>query len=107
MTIRDESMKSSRAVPVTVSTLVERVQALQAGREQPVVINADKSARYEDVIGILDRLQLGGIEEGRIARAADACVAQWNAGADLRARSTTALDTRARQMDGAAAGARP
>jgi biopolymer transport protein TolR len=67
--IRDESVTGSRLVRVTLDTLVERVQALQAGRDQPVVIVADQSARYQDVIGILDRLQLGGIKRvGLLAR---------------------------------------
>jgi biopolymer transport protein ExbD len=45
------------------------VLAIQAGREQPVVIDADKGSRYEDVIGVLDRLQQGGVKRvGLLAR---------------------------------------
>jgi biopolymer transport protein TolR len=69
ITVRDESATGSRPIRVTLATLVERVQALQAGRDQPVVIVADQAARYQDVIGILDRLQLGGIKRvGLLAR---------------------------------------
>ncbi|HLW12311.1 MAG TPA: biopolymer transporter ExbD [Casimicrobiaceae bacterium] len=69
MTVQDQSAKNSRPVRVTLDTLVEVVLSLQAGREQPVVIDADKGSRYEDVIGILDRLQLGGVKRvGLLAR---------------------------------------
>jgi len=35
----------------------------------PVVIDADKGSRYEDVIGVLDRLQQGGVKRvGLLAR---------------------------------------
>ena len=69
ITVRDDSVKNARPVRVTLDTLVEQVRALQAGREQPVVIDADKGSRYEDVIGILDKLQLGGVKRvGLLAR---------------------------------------
>lgn len=69
MTVRDESVKNARPIRVTPDTLVDQVRALQAGREQPVVIDADKGSRYEDVINILDKLQLGGIRRvGLLAR---------------------------------------
>jgi biopolymer transport protein TolR len=69
MTVQDQSAKNSRPVRVTLDTLVAEVRSLQAGREQPVVIDADKGSRYEDVVGILDRLQLGGIKRvGLLAR---------------------------------------
>lgn len=69
ITVRDDSVKNARAIRVTLDTLVEEVRSLQAGREQPVVIDADKGARYEDVIGILDKLQLGGVKRvGLLAR---------------------------------------
>jgi biopolymer transport protein TolR len=39
---------------------------------QPVVIAADKSARYEDVIGVLDLLQRNGAQKvGLLARPAN------------------------------------
>jgi biopolymer transport protein TolR len=69
MTVQDQSAKNTRAVSVTLDTVVDTVRSLQAGREQPVVIDADKGSRYEDVIGILDRLQLAGIKRvGLLAR---------------------------------------
>ena len=69
ITLRDRSSNNSREVRVTLDTLVQQVQQIQAGREQPVVIDADKGARYEDVIGILDQLQLGGVKRvGLLAR---------------------------------------
>jgi biopolymer transport protein TolR len=69
ITLRDQSAQKSRDVKVSLDGLVEQVRSLQAGREQPVVIDADKGTRYEDVIGILDRLQLGGIRKvGLLAR---------------------------------------
>ena len=69
ITLRDRSSNNSREVRVTLDTLVQQVQQIQAGREQPVVIDADKGARYEDVIGILDQLQQGGVKRvGLLAR---------------------------------------
>ena len=65
----DESSSNRRPVKTTLDTLVEQVRDIQAGRDQPVVIDADKGSRYEDVIGILDRLQQGGIRRvGLLAR---------------------------------------
>ena len=63
--------------PVDKSTLVETVQKLRADRpEVPVVIAADKSVRYEDVIDIMKLLQGADIERVglslRIERAASA-----------------------------------
>ena len=69
ITLRDRSSNNSREVRVTLDTLVQQVQQIQAGREQPVVIDADKGARYEDVIGILNQLQQGGVKRvGLLAR---------------------------------------
>ena len=50
--------------------LVARVRQAQAARtEQPVVIAADRSARYEDVLGVLDLLQRNGVRKvGLLAR---------------------------------------
>jgi biopolymer transport protein TolR len=65
----DESSANRRPVKTTLDTLVQQVRDIQAGRDQPVVIDADKGSRYEDVIGILDRLQQGGIKRvGLLAR---------------------------------------
>ena len=51
--------------------LVARLRQSQAARaEQPVVIAADRSARYEDVLGVLDLLQRNGVRKvGLLARA--------------------------------------
>ena len=49
---------------MTRDELIARVRAKQAQQEQPVVIAADKSARYEDVLNILDLLQRNGVKKG-------------------------------------------
>jgi biopolymer transport protein TolR len=65
----DESASMKQQVRVSLDSLVSQVLAIQAGRDQPVVIDADKGSRYEDVIGVLDRLQLGGVKRvGLLAR---------------------------------------
>ena len=65
----DESKNNRPTVKVGLDGLVPQVLAIQAGREPPVVIEADQSARYEDVIRILDRLQQGGVKKvGLLAR---------------------------------------
>ncbi|HEY3178664.1 MAG TPA: ExbD/TolR family protein [Casimicrobiaceae bacterium] len=69
ITLRDRSVSNSREVRVTLDALIDQVRTIQAGREQPVVIDADKGSRYEDVIGILDKLQQGGVKRvGLLAR---------------------------------------
>ena len=69
ITLRDRSASNSKEVNVTLDTLVQQVLSLQGGREQPVVIDADKGSRYEEVIGILDQLQRGGVRKvGLLAR---------------------------------------
>jgi biopolymer transport protein TolR len=64
--------KQAKTPPVKVSLdeLVARIQAKQARLpDQPVVISADGSARYEDVIRMLDKLQMSGIQKvGLLAR---------------------------------------
>jgi biopolymer transport protein TolR len=65
----DESAATRTQVKTTLDSFVAQVLAIQAGREQPVVIDADKNSRYEDVIGVLDRLQQGGVKRvGLLAR---------------------------------------
>jgi biopolymer transport protein TolR len=65
----DESASTRTQVKTTLDSFVGQVLAIQAGRDQPVVIEADKSLRYEDVIGVLDRLQQGGVKRvGLLAR---------------------------------------
>ncbi len=57
---------------VTRDELVAIVRARQEkSPDQPVVIAADKSARYENVLGVLDLLQKNGIRKvGLLARPA-------------------------------------
>ena len=57
------------AAKVTRDELIARVRAKQAQQEQPVVIAADKNARYEDVLSVLDLLQRNGVKKvGLLAR---------------------------------------
>jgi biopolymer transport protein TolR len=61
---------ASPAAELSREELVARVRQAQAARsEQPVVIAADRSARYEDVLGVLDLLQRNGVRKvGLLAR---------------------------------------
>jgi biopolymer transport protein TolR len=66
--LRDQSTNTP-AVRVTRDDLVARIVARQAKQEQPVVVAADKGARYEDVLGVLDLLQRNGVKKvGLLAR---------------------------------------
>ncbi|MFO1415113.1 MAG: ExbD/TolR family protein [Burkholderiales bacterium] len=66
--LRDQSA-TTPAVKVTRDELVARVREKQAQRDQPVVIAADKNARYEDVLSVLDLLQRNGVKKvGLLAR---------------------------------------
>ena len=68
--LRDQSTNSP-AVRVTREDLVARIVARQAKQELPVVVAADKGARYEDVLGVLDLLQRNGVKKvGLLARPA-------------------------------------
>ena len=65
----DESAPTRTPVKTPLDSFVAQVLAIQAGYEQPVVIEADASLRYQDVIGVLDRLQQGGVKRvGLLAR---------------------------------------
>jgi len=65
----DESAPTRTTVKSSLSAFVPQVLAIQAGRDQPVVIVADAGLRYEDVISVLDRLQQGGVKRvGLLAR---------------------------------------
>ena len=69
ISVQDKSPRGGSPVNVSLDSLVDQVQTMLAGAERPVVIQADKAARYENVIGILDRLQLAGIKRvGLLAR---------------------------------------
>ena len=66
--LRDQAANTPPA-RVTRDELVARVLAKQAKQEQPVVIAADKNARYEDVLAVLDLLQRNGVKKvGLLAR---------------------------------------
>ena len=66
--LRDQAANTP-AVRVTREELIARVQAKQAKQEQPVVVAADKGARYEDVLSVLDLLQRNGVKKvGLLAR---------------------------------------
>ena len=60
--LRDQAANAP-AAKVTRDELIARVRAKQAQQEQAVVIAADKSARYEDVLSILDLLQRNGVKK--------------------------------------------
>jgi biopolymer transport protein TolR len=66
--LRDQA---TTAPPVRLSReqLVAQIVAKQTGTERPVVIAADKNARYEDVLQLLDLLQRSGVRKvGLLAR---------------------------------------
>ncbi len=66
--LRDQAVNGP-SIKVTRDDLLARVKAKQAEQEQPVVIAADKNARYEDVLSILDLLQRNGVKKvGLLAR---------------------------------------
>ena len=65
-----EGRGKSDAPAVALDQVAQRVQALQAGGDAsqqgdaanvPVVISADKTVKYETVIGVMDRLQRAGV----------------------------------------------
>jgi biopolymer transport protein TolR len=61
--------QNTAAVRLSRDELVARVRDAQAKAERPVVIAADKSARYEDVLSLLDLLQRNGVRRvGLLAR---------------------------------------
>ena len=54
-----------------IDDLIPVLLAKQRDTSQPVVIAANKDARYEDVISIVDKLQTGGVKRvGLLARPA-------------------------------------
>jgi biopolymer transport protein TolR len=69
LTLRDQQAGGAVAT-LSREELVARIRAKQARvPDQPVVIAADKSARYEDVLGVLDLLQRNGVRKvGLLAR---------------------------------------
>jgi biopolymer transport protein TolR len=66
--LRDQAANTP-AARVSREELVARVLAKQGRQEQPVVIAADRNARYEDVLSVLDLLQRNGVKKvGLLAR---------------------------------------
>ena len=66
--LRDQATNAP-AARVTRDQLIARILAKQGQQEQPVVIAADKNARYDDVLEILDLLQRNGVKKvGLLAR---------------------------------------
>ena len=66
--LRDQAANTP-STRVSRDELIARVLAKQGRQEQPVVIAADKNARYEDVLSILDLLQRNGVKKvGLLAR---------------------------------------
>ena len=68
ITLTDDTAKTGPR-RVTQEQLVTSVLAAQGAGERPVVIEADKNARYQDVLDILDVLQRNGVKKvGLMAR---------------------------------------
>ena len=69
--LRDQGQSGTSAVRVSRDELVARIAAKQSrAPEQGVVIAADRNAKYEDVLGVLDLLQRNGVRKvGLLARA--------------------------------------
>ena len=66
--MEDRATKSPE-IRVSAEQLLARILERQKQGDQPVVIKADKNARYEDVIGVLDLLQRNGVRRvGLLAR---------------------------------------
>jgi biopolymer transport protein TolR len=61
-TFRDTASKSPPMV-LSESELIAELKARQAGGDRPVVIAAPGSARYEEVIHLIDTLQRSGIRK--------------------------------------------
>ena len=68
--LRDQQGGGGTVLQVSRDELVARIKAKQTRLpDQPVVIAADKAARYEDVLGVLDLLQRNGVRKvGLLAR---------------------------------------
>jgi biopolymer transport protein TolR len=68
LTLTDQATKAGPR-RVTPEQLVAAVLESQSTKDQPVVIEADKNARYQDVLDILDLLQRSGVRKvGLLAR---------------------------------------
>ena len=62
-TFRDAASKTPTPVPVSEAELIAELKARQVGGDRPVVIAAPGSARYQDVIRLIDILQRNGIRK--------------------------------------------
>jgi biopolymer transport protein TolR len=51
------------AVPLSRDEIVARVLRAQAASDRPVVLSAEKSLRYEQVIEVIDMLQRNGVRK--------------------------------------------
>ena len=70
LSLYDQATKSNTP-RITREQLIVRILDKQKAGEQPVVIKADPSARYQDVIDIIDILQRNGVKKvGLLARPA-------------------------------------
>ena len=69
LTLRDQQ-SGGASMALSRDELIARIRAKQTKLpDQPVVIAADRSARYEDVLGVLDLLQRNGVRKvGLLAR---------------------------------------
>jgi biopolymer transport protein TolR len=69
LALLDQQAGSAEA-SLSREAVVARIRAKQAKLpDQPVVIAADRNARYEDVLGVLDLLQQNGVRKvGLLAR---------------------------------------
>jgi biopolymer transport protein TolR len=66
--LRDRSVNAPEQ-RVSREDLVARVLARQQQQDQPVVIAADRNAKYDDVLAVLDVLQRNGVKKvGLLAR---------------------------------------
>ncbi len=64
LTVRDRSKGGSKERKVTENELVEILQQAQSvNAEQPVLIAADKSVRYESVMNLMDLLQKNQVQK--------------------------------------------
>ena len=73
--LRDQAAGGAAAVRVSRTELVARLVAKQQrAPDQGVVIAADRNAKYEDVLGVLDLLQRNGVRRvGLLARPPQTC----------------------------------
>jgi biopolymer transport protein TolR len=69
LSLRDRAAGQTAAVRISRDQLVARILERQAKQDQPVVISADKGARYEEVMTLIDLLQRSGVKKvGLLAR---------------------------------------